>query len=208
MLTLHHLETSRSSRIIWLLEALGLEYELVTHKRGPDMRAPAALKQVHPLGKAPTLVDGDLVLAESGTILRYIGERYGAGKFSPPVGTNAHAIHDQWLDYAESSLMTWVMIKLVGRATGELPAALGQLATTQLDIAIDYIGQGVGDGPFLMGDVLTLADMQMSYCLAALSADGSLDGRPTLQAYWQRLQADPGYQRTIAVGGPLIPQRR
>lgn len=207
MLTLHHLETSRSSRILWLLETLGLDYKLVMHKRGPDMRAPDALKQVHPLGKAPVIVDGDLVLAESGTILRYIGERYGAGQFSPPKGTDAHAIHNQWLDYAESSLMTSVMIKLIGRGTGELPAALDHYATSQLDRALDYLSEGIGEGPFLMGDAPTLADMQMAYCMAVLEVGGSLDGRPALQAYWKNLQADPGFRRAIEVGGPLIPQR-
>jgi glutathione S-transferase len=207
MLTLHHLETSRSSRIIWLLEALGLDYELVTHKRGPDMGAPGALKQIHPLGKSPLIVDGDLVLSESGTILRYIGERYGAGKFSPPKGTDAHAIHDQWLDYAESSLMTPVMIKLIGRGTGELPSPLDQYANSQLDRALDYLSEGIGEGPFLMGDRLTLADMQMAYCMAVLEVGGSLDGRPALRAYWKQLQADPGFQRAIEVGGPLIPRR-
>lgn len=208
MITLHHLETSRSSRIIWLLEALGLEYELVTHKRGPDMRGPEALRQIHPLGKAPTIVDGDLVLAESGTILRYIAEHYGDGRFMPPVGTDEAAIHAEWLDYAESSLMTPVMIKLIGRGAGGLPPALDQYATSQLDRALGYLAHGIGDGSFLTGEVLTLADIQMSYCMAVLDVGGVLEGHPALQAYWQRLQADPGFARMIAVGGPLVPQRR
>ncbi len=208
MITLHHLETSRSSRIIWLLEALGIDYELVTHMRGPDMRAPDALKQIHPLGKAPAIVDGDLVIAESGTILRYIAERYGDGRFVPPAGTDAAAIHAEWLDYAESSLMTPVMIKLIGRGTGGLPTALDQYATSQLARALDYVAKGIGDGPFLMGEELTLADIQMSYCLATLEAGGVLEGHSALQAYWRRLQDDPGFARMITVGGPLIPQRR
>jgi glutathione S-transferase len=208
MITLHHLETSRSSRIIWLLEALGLDYDLVTHKREPDMRAPDALKQIHPLGKAPTIVDGDLVLAESGTILRHLAERYGGGRFAPPAGTDAAAVHAEWLDYAESSLMTPVMIKLIGRGAGGLPPALDQYATSQLDRALGYLAKGIGKGPFLMGDELTLADIQMSYCVAVLEVGGVLEGHPALQAYWQRLRADPGFARMIAVGGPLVPERR
>jgi glutathione S-transferase len=205
MLTLHHLETSRSSRVIWLLEALGTDYQLVTHKRGPDMRALPDLAEVHPLGKAPTIVDGELVLAESATILRYIAERYGDGRFMPPAGTIARARHDGWLDYAESSLMLPLMTKLMGAMTGGLPPGLDHLATGELTKALNYIEAGIGDGPFLMGDALTLADIQLSYCLAMAEISGMLQANPGLIAYWQRLQADPGYQRSIEVGGPLIP---
>jgi glutathione S-transferase len=208
MLTLHHLETSRSSRVIWLLEALGLEYELVVHKRGSDMRATHSLKQVHPLGKAPTIVDGDLMLTESGTILRYIAQRYGQGRFSPAAGTTAAAIHDQWLDYAESSLMMPAMIRLIGRGAGGLPESLDHFSARELDRALDHLGESVAQGPFLMGEELSLADIQMSYCLAVLDLGGFLQYRPALRTYWQRLQADPHFQRAIALGGPLIPQRR
>ena len=204
MLTLHHLETSRSSRAIWLLEELGVDYELVTHQRNAQRRAPPELKAVHPLGKAPTIVDGDLVLTESATILRYIAEYYGDGRFMPPAGTSARAIHDEWLDYAESSLMMPLMINLMGRMTGGLPEALQGFAKPELDKALDYIAAGVGEGPFLMGHMLTLADMQMSYCLAMAEAGGFLEGRPVLAAYWQRLQNQPGFKRTVEIGGPLM----
>ena len=205
MLTLHHLETSRSSRAIWLLEELGVEYELVTHKRNAQRRAPPELKAVHPLGKAPTIVDGDLVLAESATILRYIAEHYGDGRFMPPPGTKARAIHDEWLDYAESSLMMPLMINLVGLMSGGLPEALQAFAKPELDKALDYVGAGVGAGPFLMGEAVTLADMQMTYCLAMAQAGGFFQERPALAAYWQRLQDQPGFKRTIEIGGPLVP---
>ncbi len=204
MITLHHLQTSRSSRIIWLLEALGVEYALITHKRGADMRSGADLAAVHPLGKAPTLIDGDLVLVESSAVLRYIAGRYGNGKFVPAPGTNAHAKHDEWLDYAESSLMMPLMFSLLGLMTGGLPPALEGFAKPELAKALDYIGAGLGEGPYLMGAELTLADMQMSYCLALLEAGGFLAGRPALTAYWQRLQAEPGFQRTLEIGGPIV----
>lgn len=204
MLQLHHLETSRSSRVIWLLEALGTPYELVRHKRGPDRRAQADLAAVHPLAKAPTLVDGDLVLVESATILRYVSERYGQGRFMPPAGTNARALHDQWLDYAEGSLMLPVMIKLLGLMTGGLPAGLDLFATGELEKALAFVGDSLGAGPFLMGQDLTLADMQFSYCLAVLSAAGFLQDRPALAGYWRRLQDTPGYRRAVEVGGPLV----
>jgi glutathione S-transferase len=205
MLTLHHLVTSRSSRVIWLLEALGTEYQLVTHLRGPDMRALPDLAEVHPLGKAPAIVDGDLVLVESATILRYIAERYGNGRFMPPAGTPARAVHDQWLDYVESSLMPPMMIKLIGMMTGGLSSGLDQFATGEYGKAMRYIETGIGDGPFLMGGMLTIADMQLAYCLALAEKSGMLQAHPGLAAYWQRLQAEPGYQRMIEVGGPLIP---
>lgn len=205
MLTLHHLVTSRSSRVIWLLEALGTGYELVTHQRGPDMRALPELAEVHPLGKAPAIVDGDLVLVESATILRYIAERYGNGHFMPPAGTDQRARHDQWLDYAESSLMPPMMTKLIGLMTGGLPEGLDQFATAEYGKAMRFIETGIGDGPFLMGADLTLADMQLSYCLAMAEVSGMLLELPGLAAYWQRLQAEPGFKRAIEVGGPLIP---
>jgi glutathione S-transferase len=205
MLTLHHLETSRSSRVIWLLEALGTEYKLVTHKRGPDRRAMADLAEIHPLGKAPTIVDGDLVLVESAAILRYIAEQYGNGRFMPPAGTHARAKHDEWLDYAEGSLMTPLTTKLVGMMSGGLPPAIDRIATGELDKALNYVEAGIGEGPFLMGKDLTLADMQMSYCLTLANIAGFLRDRPGLSAYWQHLQAEPGYKRTIEIGGPLIP---
>jgi glutathione S-transferase len=204
MLTLHHLVTSRSSRVIWLLEALGTEYELVTHLRGPDMRALPDLAEVHPLGKAPAIVDGDLVLVESATILRYIAERYGDGRFMPPAGTPARAVHDQWLDYVESSLMPPMMTKAIGMMTGGLPEGLDRFATGEYEKAFSFIEAGIGEGPFLMGQELTLADMQLSFGLAMAEMTGMLQGHPALAGYWQRLQAEPGYQRAVEVGGPFL----
>jgi glutathione S-transferase len=205
MIYLHHLETSRSSRVIWLLEALGVAYELVPHKRGPDMRAGADLAAIHPLGKAPVIVDGDLVLAESSVILRYISDRHGNGKYQPKPQTNAYAEHAEWLEYAEGSLMTPVMFKLMGLMAGGLPPMLEGFATGELTKSLDYMSARLSAGPYLMGSELTLADMQMSYCLALMEAGGFLAGHPAVVTYWQHLQAEPGYKRAIEVGGPLVP---
>lgn len=204
MPTLHHLETSRSSRAIWLLEALGVDYALVTHQRNAQRRAQADLAAVHPLGKAPTLVDGELVLVESAAILRYIAARYGKGRFVPPVDTAAHAVHDQWLDYAESSLMPPMLIGLLGRIGGGLPPALEHFAGGEFAKAAGFLGSAVDNGGFLMGAEPMLADIQMSYCLALGEAGGFLRDHVALQNYWQRIQADPGYKRMIEVGGPLV----
>jgi len=203
MLTLHHLLTSRSSRVIWLLEALGTEYELVTHKRDQNMRAQADLAAIHPLGKAPTIVDGDLVLIESSAILRYIAERYGNGRFMPPAGTNARAKHDEWLDYAESSLMMPVILKLSSLMGGG-QNSLVDFAGPEFEKVMDHVASGVSAGPFLMGAELTLADIQISYCLSLMESAGLLQNRPMVSAYWQRLQAEPGFQRAIEIGGPMV----
>jgi glutathione S-transferase len=205
MLTLHHLVTSRSSRVIWLLEALGLKYELVTHQRGPDYRALPDLAEAHPLGKAPTLRDGELVLFESAAILRHVATHYGNGRFTPPPGTDAFSIHDQWLDFAEGSFMMPMMIKLLGRAAADgLPPALEHFATPEYHKFAAYLGNCVSSGGFLLGPEPMLADIQMSYCLAVAEAGGLLQDHPKLQAYWQHLQAEPGYKRMIEIGGPLI----
>ena len=203
MLTLHHLLTSRSSRVIWLLEALGTEYELVTHKRDQNMRAQADLAAIHPLGKAPTIVDGDLVLIESSAILRYIAERYGNGRFMPPAGTNARAKHDEWLDYAESSLMMPVILKLSSLMGGG-QNSLVDFAGPEFEKVMDHVASGVSAGPFLMGAELTLADIQISYCLSLMESAGLLQNRPMVSAYWQRLQAEPGFKRAIEIGGPMV----
>lgn len=203
MLTLHHLLTSRSSRIIWLLEALGIKYELVTHRRDANMRAQADLAAIHPLGKAPTIVDGDLVLIESATILRYIAEHYGNGRFMPPAGTKARAKHDEWLDYAESSLMMPVILKLSSLMGGGT-SSLVDFAAPEFEKAMDHVAGGVTPGPFLMGAELTLADMQLSYCLSLMESAGLLQNRPAVQAYWQRLQAEPSFKRAIEIGGPMV----
>jgi glutathione S-transferase len=126
MIIVHHLETSRSTRILWLLEELGIEYELHRHAR-VNGRAPENLKHIHPLGKAPFIVDGDLVLAESSAILRYVDARYGNGRHSPQAGTAEGAMHDQWLDLAEGSASFPLLLPLLGRMMGGLPRCDGAI---------------------------------------------------------------------------------
>jgi glutathione S-transferase len=120
MITLHHLNFSRSTRVIWLLEELGIDYELVKYERDQNFRAPPSLAKVHPLGRAPVLVDGDLVLAESATILRYLETNYGNGRLVPAPGTPDRALHDEWLDFVESSAGMPVMLAAIGSMTGGL----------------------------------------------------------------------------------------
>ena len=161
MLTLHHLNYSRSIRVIWLLEELGIEYDLVKYERDANFRAPPELKAIHPLGKAPVLVDGDLTLAESAPILAYIDERYGERRFSPPIDSDAAAVHDEWLQYVESSAALPIMMTSLGKRMGGLPDGLAKFTGPEVTKTLDYIGAGVGEGPYLMGEQLMLADIQM-----------------------------------------------
>lgn len=206
MLTLHHLEYSRGTRIIWLLEELDLPYELVRYPRTPQFAAPETLKSAHPLGKSPAIVDGDLVLAESATILRYIHDRHGNGRFTPPAGTTAHALHEEWLDYVESTAGFPIMMALIGGMLGGLPGKLDGFAKDRVTRTLDYLQDGIA-GPYLMGDQVMLADMQMTYMLDMANHAGLLAHHPGIVAYLDRLKACPGLQRAIERGGPMVPPR-
>ncbi len=208
MLTLHHLNYSRSIRVLWLLEELGIKYDLVQYERDANFRAPSELKAIHPLGKAPVIVDGDLTLAESASILSYIDGKYGEGRFSPAPNTDAAALHDEWLQYVESSAAFPIMMSSLGKRMGGLPDALAKFAAPEVTKALAYIGTGVGDGPYLMGDDLALADIQMSYILSIAEAAGMLADHPGVLAYFERLQERPAFLRAIEIGGPLRPARR
>lgn len=205
MITLHHLNFSRSTRVLWLLEELGVAYELKTYERDRNFRAPPELAAVQPLGKAPTLVDDGLVLAESATILRYLEGKYGDGRLVPAPGTPDRAIHDEWLDYVESSAALPVMVTLLGEKTGGLSAGLSGFTGPELAKALDYISDRVEGRDYIMGDRLTLADIQMSYLLAALRNAGQLEAYPAVAAYLSRLEETPGLKKAIDVGGPMTP---
>ena len=208
MLTLHHLNYSRSIRVIWLLEELGIEYDLVKYERDANFRAPPELKAIHPLGKAPVLVDDDLTLAESAPILAYIDERYGERRFSPPIDSDAAAVHDEWLQYVESSAALPIMMTSLGKRMGGLPDGLAKFTGPEVTKTLDYIGAGVGDGPYLMGEQLMLADIQMCYILAIAESAGLLGDDPDVAAYLDRLRARPAFVAATEIGGPLMAPRR
>jgi glutathione S-transferase len=207
MITLHHLAYSRGVRVLWLLEELGLPYDLVTYPRTKAFGAPPELAKIHPLGKSPVIVDGALVLAESATILRHIHDRNGAGRFTPPAGTAAHALHEEWLDYVESTAGLPVMVTLLGARTGGLSDGMTAFAEAQTKKTLDYIASGINKGPFIMGDQLTLADMQMSYMLAVAEMAGVLGAYPQITAYLERLKQQPGFLKAVARGGPMTPEK-
>ena len=229
MLTVHHLETSRSQRILWLLEELGLPYDLRRYRRDPATRlAPAALKKVHPLGKSPVITDGDLVIAESGAIIEYLAECYGAqapaelAHLEPARGTPAHRQCRFWMHYAEGSLMNWLVMQLVFDSIPRQPMpffvrpiARTLCATVQrkliapnVQTALAFMEAHLAQHRWFAGEHLSLADFQMSFAVeAALARGNTASAWPHLQAYLQRIQARPAYQRALEKGGPVLMAR-
>ncbi len=218
MLTLHHLENSRSQRVLWLMEELGLDYEIEHYKRDPKTSmAPESLKQVHPLGKAPILTDDDRVLAESGPILEYLVEHRGQGRLSPEPGSDARLRYGYWMHYAEGSLMPLLVMKLIfGRLyKPPMPFPLRPVARVlshgvkdrflnpRLDQHLDYLEAELGKTPWFAGHEFTAADIQMSFPVEAAAARAGLDAsRPNLWASIERIHARPAYQRALERGGP------
>ena len=226
MITVHHLETSRSQRVLWLLEELGLPYEIKRYKRDPKTRlAPAALKAVHPLGKSPVITDGDETIAESGAILEYIVERYGAqaqgelAQLQPAPGSKAYRQSRFWMHYAEGSLMNWLVMKLVFMSIPTQPMPFfvrpiaraicakvqAKLIDPNLATALAFIEDHLGRNAWFAGDAMSIADFQMSFAVeAALARSANTAQYAKLAAYRDRMVARPAYQRAIAKGGPVV----
>lgn len=218
MLVVHHLNNSRSQRVLWLLEELELPYELRVYPRDPrTMLAPPALRQVHPLGKSPVVTDGDTVLAESGAILETLAERHGQGRLLAPPGS-ADALRQRYfLHYAEGSLMPYLLMKLVfdevRRKTpflvrpfaAAIAAGVHQSFTNpNLRTHLDFLEAELAERPWFAGAELTIADIQLSFPLEAAEARAGLDAsRPRLMDFLARVRARPAYQRALQKGGPL-----
>ena len=226
MITVHHLETSRSQRILWLLEELGVPYQIKVYKRDAKTRlAPAELKAVHPLGKSPVITDGDETIAESAAILEYLVERYGAqGKgelahLQPMPGTPEYRQSRFWMHYAEGSLMTWLVMKLVFMTIPKQPMPFfvkpiarklcdqvqAQLIDPNLATALAFMEAHLTDHTWFSGEQITIADFQMSFAVEAALAKGADPIKfPWLVAFKIRMQARPAYQRAIDKGGPVL----
>lgn len=217
MITVHHLNNSRSQRILWLLEELGLEYEIKRYQRDPQtMLAPPELKAVHPLGKSPVITDGELTIAESGAIIEYLIERYGQGRLAPAAGTPERLRYTYWLHYAEGSAMTPLLLKLVFNRVETAPMpffakpfAKGisrKVNSTFIDPQINqhfsYMNNELATTGWFAGDAFSAADVQMSFPLEAAAARGGLDAKwPNLVDFLQRIHARPGYQKALERGG-------
>jgi glutathione S-transferase len=218
MIVVHHLNNSRSQRILWLLEELGVAYEVKRYERDPQtMLAPAALRAVHPLGKSPVISDGDRTLAESGAIVEYLVDRYGAGRLMPPAGSPDHQRYRYWLHYAEGSAMPPLLLKLVFDRVESAPMpffirpiaraiagrAKSGFIAPQITLHLDFMEEELSKRPWFAGSDFTAADIQMSFPLEAAAARGGLDAtRPKLTAFLERIHARPAYQRALQQGGP------
>lgn len=222
MIQVHHLEKSRSHRVIWLLELLGLEYDVKVYRRDKHMQAPKALREVHPLGKSPVITDGELTVAESGAIVDYLVQRYGDGRLQPSADeTREWVDYRYWLHYAEGSLMPLLLMSLVfGQIPKQSPALVRPVAkgistairerflNPQLDRHLDFIEAHLAEQGSFGGAWPSGADVQMSFPMLALKGTRSLSRYPAIDAYTRRLESDPAWQRVIDRVGPLdLPER-
>lgn len=203
MLTVHHLNNSRSQRILWLLEELDVPYHIEKYQRlSPVPLAPPELKQVHPLGKSPVITDEGHTIAESGAIIEYILDRYGQGRFRPERGSDDHVRYTEWMHYAEGSAMLPLLLHLYAGFLGEGAAPLRPRIDGEIAGHLSYIAGAVDGREFIVGDRLSGADIQIAFVLEAAAASGMLKSYPALETYLARLQGRPAYRRAIEKGGP------
>jgi glutathione S-transferase len=202
MLTIHHLNNSRSQKIIWLLEELELPYKIVCYQRDPvTLMGPPDLKALHPLGKSPVLEDEARLLSESGAITQYLLSRYSEGRLAPDPEGAEQLRFLECLYFAVSAGMNPIMIKIYARAFGLTDSPMDSAATDELERALGYIETLLGDGDFLMGDLFTAADIQMSFIPELARTVGAAGNHPAIEAWQCRLYARPGFHRSIARGG-------
>jgi glutathione S-transferase len=207
MITVCHLSTSRSERIVWLLEELGLEYELERYQREPNGAAPDTLKAVHPIGKAPVIRDGDTALAESGAIVDYIVHRYGGGRLAVQPSDPAYARYLYWLHFAEGSLMSLMLIALVlSRVPEAAESPVQARVHARMNQMLSFVDAELGEGPYFAGPMFTSADVMMTFPFTTmrLFLDYDLAQFPNLVAYVKRIEARPAYQKAMALAGPEI----
>jgi glutathione S-transferase len=201
MLTVHHLNNSRSQRILWLLEELGTPYEIVKYRRMEPMPlAPPELKEVHPLGKSPVITDGGNTIAESGAIVEYVIDTYGKGKMKPKAGTDDYWRYVEWMHYAEGSAMLPLLLALYAGLLGDGAALLRPRIDSEIASNLSYMEAGLDGRQFFVGNDLTGADIQLLFVLEA--AGSRLEPYPALVAYRDRMHARPAYKRGIDKGGP------
>ncbi|HLK24069.1 MAG TPA: glutathione S-transferase [Caulobacteraceae bacterium] len=201
MIKIHHLNNSRSQRILWLMEELDLPYEIVRYQRDAATNlAPPELKAVHPLGKSPVFEDDDHKVAESGAIVEYVVDRYGGGRLKPDSQSRQHVAYIEWLHYAEGSAMLPLMLNLYVMRLGEAAAPLGPRIDSEIDNHLGYIAGALGDQHYLLG-AFTGADLQVSFVMEVARAFGRLGAYPNLVDYLTRLHAHPAFHRALEKGG-------
>ena len=218
MIIVHHLNNSRSQRVLWLLEELGLPYEIRKYARdAKTMLAPPELLKVHPLGKSPVITDGGLTVAESGAIVEYLVERYGNGRLAPAIGTPQRLQWRYWLHFAEGSAMSPLLLKLIFDRIPQSPMpffvkpiargisakVLAMMVEPNLKRQLDFMEGELGKSEWFAGDEFSAADIQMSFPVEASAQRAGLDAsRPKLMAFLKRIHARPAYRRALERGGP------
>jgi glutathione S-transferase len=218
MITVHHLNNSRSQRVLWLLEELGVEYDIRKYERDPKtMLAPPELQAVHPLGKSPVITDGNLTIAESGAILEYLVDRYDRGTHAPPRGTPERLRWSYWMHFAEGSAMPPLLVKLIFDKIVQSPMpffvkpivrtisakVLGAVVTPNFERQWDFMEAELKRSTWFAGDSFSAADIQMSFPVEAAAQRAGLDDRrPKLMSYLKRIHARPAYKRALKRGGP------
>jgi len=216
MVIVHHLNNSRSQRLLWLLEELGVLYDIKRYQRDPKtMLAPAELRKVHPLGKSPVITDGDVTLAESGAIMEYVLEKFGRGRLMPKPGSPEKLRFTYWMHFAEGSAMPPLVMKLVlGRMAKGAPFFVRPIARAiarrvqegfvepNINRQLDYMESELNRSTWFAGNEFTAADIQMSFPIEAATARAGLDaGRPKLMEFLARIHAREGYRAALERGG-------
>jgi glutathione S-transferase len=204
MIVVHHLNNSRSQRVLWLLEELGIEYEIKYYERDTEtMLAPKSLLNVHPLGKSPVITDADLTIAESGAIIEYLVDRYGNGSLVPAQGTPERLRYTYWLHYAEGSAMPPLVMRLIFNNFGMGESkVMDAFILPQIKLHFDYIEGELDKNTWFAGDEFTAADIQMSFPLEIVAGVAEqVENRPKIKEFIDRIHAQPAYKRALARGG-------
>ena len=203
MITVHHLNDSRSQRILWLCEELGTGYDIKFYQRDATTSlAPPDLKAIHPLSKSPVIEDGEIKVAESGAIVDYLIRAHGNGALAPAPGTTLHEAYLEWLHFAEGSAMLPFMLKLYTGRLGNAAAPLAPRIDEQVASHLAYFDAELGDSDWLVGNSLSGADIMMSFIAELAAMRGPIADYPRLLAYARRIQARPAWRAALARGGP------
>jgi glutathione S-transferase len=218
MIIVHHLNNSRSQRVLWLLEELGVPYEIKKYERdAKTMLAPPELQKVHPLGKSPVITDGDVTVAESGAIIEYLVERYGNGRLAPAIGTLERLRWRYWMHFAEGSAMPPLLLKLIFDKVASAPMPFfvkpiargisakvqSMMVTPNLKRQLDFMEGELAQSEWFVGNEFSAADVQMSFPIEAAAQRAGLDAsRPKLMGWLKRIHARPAYKRALERGGP------
>jgi glutathione S-transferase len=202
MITVHHLAASRSRRIVWLLEELGVEYQIERYARDPGSgRASEAYRRLHPLGKAPVISDGDLVLAESGAIVELLVERYGEGRLAPPPGDPLRARYLYWMHFAEGTLMATFVTQIVLGMAGDGAEKVRERVQGEVRRNFAFVERELGAGPWLLGAGFSAADVMVGYVADIADRRDELADLNELRGYVARLRERPAFRRAAAAVG-------